>query len=162
MDCLPSELTSGTFRNSTILPELPIDVLLLILQETVAKPFQLDPSITKGPNNLWLRELRFRKGLTLVCRRWWEPAARLLYGHVVLRRPGQIPALTRTLEQSTETIGRDISVLVRHITLDKMVTLDITSEVVHVALQKILERCTALISFTVLSHPNFYEANDSA
>lgn len=159
-DLSPVLTSSELCRTSRTLPELPADVVYLILQETVAMPSQLNSNINQGPNSLWMRELRFRKSLTLVCRRWWDPAARLLYRYIVLRRPGQIPALAQMLEQSSRTAGRDISALIRHITMDHLVTMSSMADVIQEGMQTILRRCTALISFTVIPHPNFYQAND--
>ncbi|KAI0800898.1 hypothetical protein C8Q74DRAFT_1191602, partial [Fomes fomentarius] len=104
------------------------------------------------PRNPWLAEIRFRKGLALVCKAWSWPATAVLYEDIVLRRMGQIPALARTLSSSG---GRDFGVLIQHIRMDSCVVWASCSDVVRQDLLLILQRSVALRTFSFHAHPNF-------
>ena len=105
----------------------------------------------RGPQSQWCAELRFRKGLALVSRLWWEPAIRGLYEHIVIRRFGQISALARTL--SSQEAGIDFSALVRRITLHQCAFFWPCVDVACEDLRSILERCVALEEFSFRGHP---------
>ena len=104
------------------------------------------------PWSTWLDDLRFRKGLVLVCKAFAGPATAVLYEDVVFRRMGQISALARTLVSQE---GRYVSSLIQCIRMDSCVIWAPCAEVVKDDLLFILRRCTALRSFSFHSHPNF-------
>ncbi|CAL1708005.1 unnamed protein product [Somion occarium] len=62
----------------------------------------LDPSLSYGSDCAWSRVLRFKKTLPLVCKSeaWQEAASELLYEDIVIRRPGELVALVRTVRSN--------------------------------------------------------------
>ena len=97
--------------------------------------------------------MRFQKGLTLVCKRWWGPATRVLYNHVVLRRMSQVSALARTL--SATDSGHDFGVHVKQIRLHDLSIVKPFQDVVLKDLRFVLQRCTTLRSFSMVPHTNY-------
>ena len=57
----------------------------------------MDPTVRSGFRSPWCQLVRTLKTLALVCRGWNSVATRYLYGDIVFRRAGQIPALVQTL-----------------------------------------------------------------
>ncbi|KAI0331897.1 hypothetical protein GY45DRAFT_1321703 [Cubamyces sp. BRFM 1775] len=98
-------------------------------------------------------ELRFRKGLILVCKNWSGPATEALYEDVVLRRMGQIPALATALTTSWNAAvaidQRNLADCVNSIRIDSCGVLPEYADEIHDALRTILERCTSLGVFEV-------------
>ncbi|RPD54973.1 hypothetical protein L226DRAFT_613554 [Lentinus tigrinus ALCF2SS1-7] len=135
--------------------ELPSDIIAAILDAliVVSPPYEHKPDIILGPRSPWMDRIRFQKGLTLVCKAWWEPATRVLYNRVVLRRMGQIAAFARTLSEahSAYDFGRHV----KHIALHDCAILRSFSDVVLEDLRFILRRCTAVRSFTMAPHMNY-------
>ncbi|KAI0756632.1 hypothetical protein C8Q80DRAFT_46777 [Daedaleopsis nitida] len=130
---------------------LPPEILLRIFKGTMPPYHEHDPAALR-PRNPWIEEIRFRKGLTLVCKTWSWPATAILYEDVVLRRMGQIPALARTLSSPN---GRDFGVLIQHIRMDSCVVWAPCADVVQQDLSFILTRSVALRSFSFHGNPNF-------
>ncbi|RPD54978.1 hypothetical protein L226DRAFT_613557 [Lentinus tigrinus ALCF2SS1-7] len=135
--------------------ELPSDIIAAILDALVAvsPPYEHKPDIVLGPRSPWMDHIRFQKGLTLVCKAWWEPATRVLYNRVVLRRMGQITAFARTLSETN--VGYDFARHVKHIALHDCAILNPFSDVVLEDLRFVLRRCTAVQSFTVAPHMSY-------
>ncbi|KAI0644814.1 hypothetical protein C8Q79DRAFT_967901 [Trametes meyenii] len=99
---------------------LPYELLLKIFEESAGPtPCGPDPSLIQGPDSAWLRQcLRTRKALPLVCRAWNVPATEVLYSDIVLRRMGQITALSETLNAcltppTSTSLSPDLSYLPR-------------------------------------------------
>ncbi|TCD64817.1 hypothetical protein EIP91_003598 [Steccherinum ochraceum] len=95
-----SAKTSEALRRAVT---LNFDILDLICQFLLPPPEYLDSALTAGPNSLWMRVLRMKKSLTLVCRLWRQAALPFLYQDIPIRRIGQLFALRRTLQSSPET-----------------------------------------------------------
>ena len=134
-------------------PRLPHEILLHIFRLTIPPIHQHDPSIMAGPRSPWLAALRTRKALTITCKSFHGPAMEVLYEDIVLRRMGQIPALSRTLGPAPNPgTAFDIATLVKSIRLDSCVVWVPCAEVVREDLDLIFRRCTALRSFSF--HPN--------
>ncbi|KAI1786786.1 hypothetical protein LXA43DRAFT_750414 [Ganoderma leucocontextum] len=151
-------LTDNVIR-PTQFPVIPGDIVAQVCKEIFARSptiDQCDPSLMRGPHSQWCSDLRFRKGLTLVSKLWWEPAIRALYEHVVIRRFGQIPALARTL--SSKDAGIDFGGLVRKITLHQCAFFWPCVDVVCEDLRSILDRCVALEEFSFRRHPECDDA----
>ncbi|KAI0721258.1 hypothetical protein C8T65DRAFT_735279 [Cerioporus squamosus] len=134
---------------------LPPEILLRIFKATKTPLHEHDPSIMRAWNP-WLDELRFRKGLVLVCKTWSWPATAVLYEDIVLRTMGQIPALARTLSSGGT---RDFCGLVHHLRMDSCVVWAPCTDVVREDLLDILQRCVALRSLSFHPHHNFPDAN---
>ncbi|KAI0830682.1 hypothetical protein BC628DRAFT_1416205 [Trametes gibbosa] len=132
--------------NST---RLPHELLLTIFRESRAPCFQLDPSVMRSMHSLWLSELRYRKGLVLVCKHWFAPATEQLYEDIVLRRMGQILALADTLAADMRRPGthRGIARWVKRIRLDRCFIVWQCADAVREALCTIFSLCTALRAF---------------
>ncbi|KAH8109762.1 hypothetical protein DFH11DRAFT_1625648 [Phellopilus nigrolimitatus] len=79
---------------------LPFELLLLIFSECGCKWDGARPSIPVGDDCNWLRSLRTRKRIALVCRSWRAVVTPSLYSVIYLHRVGQLPALVRALEES--------------------------------------------------------------
>lgn len=92
-----------------------------LFRDNTPEPDQYDLSLPRVAPDQWCAEQRFRKGLALVSRFWWEPATRALYEHVILRRVDQIAAFARTLRIPAEDAGVDFGAMVRRITLHECV-----------------------------------------
>lgn len=60
-----------------------------------AEPEVLTPARGRSP---WVRELRLKKRLMLVCRAWYAAVVPFLYSRVLLHRVGQLISLVNTLE----------------------------------------------------------------
>ncbi|KAM5539875.1 hypothetical protein V8D89_006378 [Ganoderma adspersum] len=125
-------------------PALPGDIVAQVCKEIFAHSTldQYDLSLMRGPQSQWCTELRFRKGLALVSRLWWEPAIRGLYEHVVIRRFGQISALARTL--SSQAAGTDFCASVRKVTLHECAFFWPCVDVADEDLRSVLERCSGI------------------
>ena len=91
------------------LASLPPEVLMRIFKAASPRQYEHDPSVMR-PWGTWLHDLRFRKGLVLVCSAFAGPATAVLYEDVVFRRMGQISALARTLSSE---VGRNVSSLIQ-------------------------------------------------
>ena len=65
----------------------------------------LDPSLGNHSVSPWCQAMRTRKALTLVCREWRAVALPFLYGELILRRVGQLPALAATIRSNPELFG---------------------------------------------------------
>ena len=102
--------------------------------------------------NQWCAEQRFRKGLALVSRLWWEPATRALYEHLVIRRVDQITALARTLR--ADDAGFNFGALVRRITLHECVVVLPDCNIVGEDVRTIFKRCIALEELSLRRHPD--------
>ncbi len=139
------------------LPSLPPEVLMRIFKAASPCQYEHDPSVMR-PWSTWLDDLRFRKGLVLVCKAFAGPATAALYEDVVFRRMGQIPALARTLSSG---VGRNVSPLIQRIRMDSCVIWAPCAEVVKNDLLFILRRCTALRAFLFHAHPNFPTTNSA-
>ncbi|RPD64942.1 hypothetical protein L227DRAFT_598339 [Lentinus tigrinus ALCF2SS1-6] len=134
---------------------LPPEILLRIFKATETPLYEHDPSIVRAWNP-WLDEIRFRKGLVLVCKAWSWSATALLYEDVVLRRMGQIPALARTLSSPGT---RDFGGLIHHLRMDSCVVWAQCTDVVREDLLTILRQCVALRSLSFHPHRNFPDVN---
>ncbi|OJT03035.1 hypothetical protein TRAPUB_6378 [Trametes pubescens] len=136
-------IVSSTARRPPTNPgQLPYDVLLPILRASRAPFYELDPSVAQGSKSRWLAEQRYRKGLLLVCKRWMDPATRVFYEDIVLRRVGQIFALAAALETH-----KDLARMVKTIRLDTCVVPQGCADAARDALQSIFSLCTALRRF---------------
>lgn len=120
------------------------------LASIATQPYEYVPDVSLGSRSPYMDHARFQKGLTLVCKSWWEPATRILYERIVIRHMYQIDALARTL--SATDAGFDFSSLIQHITLHECSILKPFSDVVLEHLRLILQRCTNLQSFGMVPH----------
>ncbi|EIW78214.1 hypothetical protein CONPUDRAFT_138596 [Coniophora puteana RWD-64-598 SS2] len=85
---------------------LPFELVIDIIDRACAPPSLLDPYLGCGPMSPWAQNLRFQKGLTLVCKSWSEAGKELLYRDVVIRRISQLPLLAHALfKDSTSTLA---------------------------------------------------------
>ncbi|RPD82017.1 hypothetical protein L226DRAFT_13802 [Lentinus tigrinus ALCF2SS1-7] len=137
-------------------PELPPEVLMIIFDElalAAPAPYEHSPDLVLGPHSPWVEQLRFQKGLALVCKRWWEPATRILYHRIVLRRMGQISALARTL--SATDAEYDFSTCIKHIGIHDCAIFEPFSDMMLEALRSILRHCPNLQSFSMMPHFNY-------
>ncbi|TFK91695.1 hypothetical protein K466DRAFT_659884 [Polyporus arcularius HHB13444] len=137
---------------------LPPEILLRIFSATKSPLYEHDPSIVRG-RNPWLGEIRFRKGLVLVCKAWSWPATAILYEDIVLREMGQILALARTLSSGGT---RDFCGLIHHLRMDSCVVWAPCTVVIREDLLAILQQCVALRSLSFHPHPHFPDANHAA
>ena len=150
-------LQSAPCGDRSRLQSLPLEIIDLVLSELASAapaPYEHSPDLILGPHSPWVRYESFKKGLTLVCRAWWEPTTRMLYKRITLRRMGQISALARTLSTASEA-GFDFSACVEHLGLHECAILKPFADVVLEDLRCILRRCTALRSFSTVPHFNY-------
>ncbi|TFK81653.1 hypothetical protein K466DRAFT_330966 [Polyporus arcularius HHB13444] len=137
-------------------PALPAEVVKVVFDELAliaTQPYEYVPDVLLGPRSSYMDHVRFQKGLTLVCKSWWDLATRVLYERIVIRRMGQIPALARTL--SATDAGYNFGSLVKHITLHECAILKPFSDVVLEHLRIVLRHCTTLQSFSMVPHYNY-------
>ncbi|KAI0330554.1 hypothetical protein GY45DRAFT_1361351 [Cubamyces sp. BRFM 1775] len=163
IDRVLEPITPGR-REPTDIDVLPPELLLHIFRAARAPRHQHDPSVSQGPRSLWLTELRFRKGLILVCKKWSGPATEALYEDIVLRRMGQALALADTLTAAT-SYQRGLADLVKSIRLDPCGVLPECADAVRGAFRTILERCTALRAFELnvdVWRPNVVDESEAA
>ncbi|TFK70584.1 hypothetical protein BDN72DRAFT_838809 [Pluteus cervinus] len=127
--------------------ELPPEILFHIFQLTITPGCFLDHSLSRGPNSEWCEDLRIRKTLLLVCKFWHLTALPILYRYVIIRRVGQLVALSRTLEDNPKRIGT----VVQSIVLEGFVPQGY-SKLFTQRIEVILGICPALssLSFNVL------------
>ncbi|TFK48039.1 hypothetical protein OE88DRAFT_596831 [Heliocybe sulcata] len=116
----------------------------IILGHCFGPPDLLDPSITQGPNSPWSRMVRDQKSVVRVCKSWWAVGVEFLYKHVALRRVGQIPALLRTLEETTDA---QLSSMISSIIVGCAVP-DICSDAFTASLDCLLAKCPRLSMVT--------------
>ncbi len=127
--------------------------MLQIFKTTLGPIHEYDPSITHGAKNPWLKSLHVKKGLLRICRSAYWPGMCILYEDVVLRRFGQVVPLARTLRSYSG--NRGVAELIRSIRMDSCPVWAPCTDVIEEDLTYILERCTALRSFSYHPHPNF-------
>ncbi|KAM5535279.1 hypothetical protein V8D89_011085 [Ganoderma adspersum] len=138
-------------------PILPSDIIAQVCKElfdSAPGPDQCDLSLTRVAPDQWCAEQRFRRGLALVSRLWWEPATKALYEHVVLRQVNQIAALARTLRVRAEDSGVDFGALVRRIALHECVVVFPECNIVDEDVRTIFERCVALEELSLHRRPD--------
>ena len=132
---------------------LPEEIILQIFRNTSGPMHERDPSIQHGVNNAWLKELRAKKALLLLCKNTYWPATSHLYEDVVIRRFGQISALARSLRSYPS--DRGVAELIKSIRIDSCPVWGPCADVIREDLEYILERCTALRSFSYHPHRGF-------
>ncbi|KAI0666976.1 hypothetical protein C8Q78DRAFT_1106607 [Trametes maxima] len=145
---------------NTPVETLPYELLLKIFEDSAGPlPCGPDPSLIQGPDSAWLRKcLRMRKALPLVCRTWNAPATEVLYSDIVLRRMGQITALSEALNACLTPPGSALSPgaglshlpqssVLKRIRVDSLIVWQKYSRVVKEDLAYIFNRCTHLTSF---------------
>ncbi|KAI0639774.1 hypothetical protein C8Q77DRAFT_1082805 [Trametes polyzona] len=133
-------------RVRRIVGELPYEILLRIFKSARAPRHELDPAVLQGYHSEWLADLRFRKNFIYVCKSWAGPAMDLLYEDIVLRRMGQIIALTNTLT-SRHTWRKNLAQRVKIIRMDDCLVLWPCADAVCEALTTIFTLCTSLRVF---------------
>ncbi|KAI9060170.1 hypothetical protein FKP32DRAFT_1760449 [Trametes sanguinea] len=153
---IPAETRCGPIDRSTVAPEL----LLRIFRAARTPRFQQDPAPGQRADSPWLTELRFRKGLVLVCKGWSGPASEALYEDIVLRRMGQIAGLAHTLLGAADTVAvtngqRDLAHLVKSVRMDWCIVLPNCMDAIRDALQTIFELCTRLRAFEFYPQDSF-------
>ncbi|GJE85383.1 hypothetical protein PsYK624_014620 [Phanerochaete sordida] len=110
----------------------------------VTPPHRLLPySLTYGPQSPWCAAMRTLKTVAYVSKAWHEAAMLRLYVDVVLRRPGQIIALSRTVRSSPHRFG----VIVRNITLCCDVP-DSMLRIVRDSLVDLIDYCPYLVGLS--------------
>lgn len=114
-------------------------VLRLIFEYLVPPWVLLDCSASAGPQGRWSSAIRNPQSVALVCKTWHAAALPLLYHDVILRRVGQVIALTRTIRASPSLF----SPLVRSITLNCEVP-DNCLAATRQALAYTFKQCTGL------------------
>ncbi|KAM5535262.1 hypothetical protein V8D89_011068 [Ganoderma adspersum] len=149
-----TESIGNLVRHSLILPSDIIAQVYKELFDSVPGPDQYDLSLTRVAPDQWAAEQRFRKGLTLVSRLWWEPATKALYEHVVLRHVNQIAAFARTLRMHPEDAKFDFGAMVRRITLHECVVVFPECNIVDEDVRTIFERCVALEELSLHRRPD--------
>ncbi|KLO08353.1 hypothetical protein SCHPADRAFT_612731 [Schizopora paradoxa] len=95
--------TIAPSRASCFIEQLPVEVMLHVfaLITNEFDPLRQEPSIDVGDCNPWAKDLRNKKALNRVCKRWYDIATPALYDRIYLYRIGQLVALVRVLEEST-------------------------------------------------------------
>ncbi|KLO11639.1 hypothetical protein SCHPADRAFT_998716 [Schizopora paradoxa] len=81
--------------------QLPDEILFNVLEFAANQHLDLsqkEPSIDVGNCSAWSKDLRFKKGLLRVCKRWRIIAAPILYDRIFLHRIGQLVVLVKALE----------------------------------------------------------------
>ncbi|KLO08348.1 hypothetical protein SCHPADRAFT_944531 [Schizopora paradoxa] len=130
--------------------QLPVEVLLHVfaLITNEFNPSREEPSIDVGDCNPWANDLRNKKALNRVCRRWHGITTPSLYDRVYLHRIGQLVALVRILEKSNSgEEGVGYGSFVRHIHGRLIVHPDWNAVYVkHIV--RLLEICSAARSFS--------------
>ncbi|EIW78213.1 hypothetical protein CONPUDRAFT_138595 [Coniophora puteana RWD-64-598 SS2] len=85
---------------------LPIELIIDIFGMACAPPSFFDPHLGCGSTSPWGLNLRFQKGLTLVCRAWSGAGKEFLYHDIAIRRVDQLPLLAHLLSSdSTSTLA---------------------------------------------------------
>ena len=112
-----------------------------------------DPSIIQGSLNSWLRSLRFKKGLSSICKATYWPAMRILYNQLVIRRMDQILALSNTLR--TSDISKVLVRFIKTLELDSCIVPASHADVVRENLAWILSHCMEIQTVSFIPHLNF-------
>lgn len=99
-----------------------------------------EPSIDVGNCSAWSKDLRFKKGLLRVCKRWRIVANPLIYDRIFVHRIGQLVALVRDLEE------RGKGPLVRHI-YGRLLVLPPWENVYFKYITRLLELCDSARTF---------------
>lgn len=133
---------------SICLNELPNEILRIILRSARAPYYELNPSTRSIPrmDNTWVAELRLRKALILVCKRWSGPAREFFYEDIVLRRTKELFALAHTLA-AHQGPHWNLAILVKSIRLEGYVVRGPCADAARDALRSIFSLCTALRTF---------------
>jgi hypothetical protein len=94
--------------------------------------------------------MRMKRSIIEVCRQWWQVGMEMFYEEVVFRHFGQIPALVRTLENSTVDIGG----LIKKIDIRCFIPVGYFS-LYQAELRRIFERCPRVVhvNFSVSASP---------
>ncbi|KAI0712835.1 hypothetical protein C8T65DRAFT_829215 [Cerioporus squamosus] len=133
--------------------DLPVELIRRIFKEVLPPHHQYDPSISEGANNPWLRELRLKKALPLLCKATYWPGMEILYEDIVIRRMGQISALAQTLRSAD--LGAKLALSVKTIRIDSCPVWLPCADVLREDLAFILSQSTYLSFCSYLPHANF-------
>lgn len=146
-------------KGAATLLSLPMEIISSIFCATVPNQHQYDPSVRQGALNPWLKELRMKKTLPLLCKAIYWPGIDVLYGDITLRRMGQIPALARTLRHAE--VRKDIAIRIKSIRLDTCIISLPCADVIRKDLAFILGS-TRLHTFSYHPHEAFPSGASSA
>ncbi|KLO11659.1 hypothetical protein SCHPADRAFT_998732 [Schizopora paradoxa] len=149
------EAATTTTTESSSYPEtlhIPDEILFDVLE--LAANYHLDlslqePSIGVGNCSAWSKDLRFKKGLLRVCKRWRILATPLIYDRIFVHRIGQLVALIRDLEE------RGKGPLVHHIH-GRLLVLPPWENVYVKYIIRLLELCNSARTFSwvaIWEHP---------
>ncbi|RDX43003.1 hypothetical protein OH76DRAFT_1410538 [Lentinus brumalis] len=133
--------------------DLPVELTRRIFKEILPPHYQYDPSITEGSNNPWLRALRLKKTLPLLCKAIYWPGMEILYEDIVIRRMGQISALAQTLR--SDDLGQKLASMVKTIRIESCPVWLPCADVLREDLAFIISQCTTLTRFSYRPHDNF-------
>ncbi|EIW78208.1 hypothetical protein CONPUDRAFT_74952 [Coniophora puteana RWD-64-598 SS2] len=120
---------------------LPVELITDIFDSACAPPSLLDPYLGSGPMSPWAQNLRFQKGLTVVCRAWSWAGRELLYRDIAIRRPNQLPLLAHVLSNDSTSM---LAPMVKKLRLLCFV-LPSQHRVLDLSLSAVLLMCTRLM-----------------
>ncbi|KLO08035.1 hypothetical protein SCHPADRAFT_624509 [Schizopora paradoxa] len=113
-------------------------------------PSRQEPSIVVGDCSTWSKDLRFKKALLRVCKRWRIIATPFLYDRVFVHRIGQLVGLVKVLE------GCGYAPLVHHVH-GRLVVFPHYEELYYKYIIRMLELCGSTRTFSWVAawgHPN--------
>ncbi|KLO11661.1 hypothetical protein SCHPADRAFT_461794 [Schizopora paradoxa] len=132
--------------------QLPDEILFNVLEFAANHHLDLshqEPSVDVGNCSAWSKDLRFKKGLLRVCKRWRIIATPILYDRIFVHRIGQLVVLVKTLEDG----GR--GPLVHHIH-GRLLVLPPWENVYFKYIIRLLELCDSTRTFSwvaIWGHP---------
>ncbi|KAF7315817.1 hypothetical protein MIND_00097800 [Mycena indigotica] len=121
--------------------DLPDEILLLIFREVVPPQWMLNRIKELVPDSLESFDLEAKTSLALVCKQWNLIATEMLYKNIFLRRVGQVPALARTLQNTSA-----LRLIVRHLNLSCFVP-RAYQKLFEAQTNQILDMCPGLTHF---------------
>ncbi|KAH9925872.1 uncharacterized protein BXZ73DRAFT_49694, partial [Epithele typhae] len=133
----------------------PQELQLRIFSEVFPKPWHhLDPSVSQSGDSPWLRALKTKLELPLICKSTWWAASKVLYEDIVIRRMDQIAPLAKTMSSDAYPTSQ-LRLMVNSLRMDTCVVWHEAFADCRTSLASILSRCSNLTSITHRSHPGF-------
>ncbi|KDQ55589.1 hypothetical protein JAAARDRAFT_323740 [Jaapia argillacea MUCL 33604] len=86
-------------------PRLPVELLRDVFELALPPECITDPCWNVAPASSWSTASRDKQSFVLVCKNWMGVGTEILYEHVAIRRPTQLPLFVCTLESSASDLG---------------------------------------------------------
>ncbi|KDQ55592.1 hypothetical protein JAAARDRAFT_70992 [Jaapia argillacea MUCL 33604] len=110
----PADVAQGVKSDSLVIPSIPTRAAFRLPSEVLREIFLLalppdyvtSPMLDSVSASWWPIASRGKQTLVLICKNWMAVGTELLYEHIAIRRPTQLPLLVRTMQLQNVDFGR--------------------------------------------------------